>query len=276
MKENLQNKASKKNEDNTIKTNLAKTKSTLKTNEKVIRKEFANNNKTNTEDKENTNKTYHPLPKFSKSEELFSAITHIVGGAFAIVATIILMYFSIQKQHTVAIISSVIYGLSMIILFTASSIYHFLRENKAKRLFRIFDHCAIFLLIAGTYTPFCLITLGGTTIGLITLTLVWSLAVVGVTFNAINMHNKAVVVLSQISYIIMGWSIIISITPLLSVLHINGFWWLLAGGFYYTVGVLFFALGKKVKYFHSIWHFFVLAGAATQFISILYYVILPL
>lgn len=216
------------------------------------------------------------LAMFSKGEEIFSAVTHIVGAAFAIFATIAMIFVSVEKQNSIALTSSIIYGSCMLILFLASSLYHFLRENKAKRLFRILDHCAIFLLIAGTYTPFCLITLNGTLMGIITLAFVWTLAIVGVTLNAINMHNKVVMVISQISYILMGWCVILSITPLLQALHINGFWWLLAGGLAYTAGVAFFALGKKVKYFHPIWHLWVLTGCVTQFVSVYVYVLLPL
>ncbi|MGN0817745.1 MAG: hemolysin III family protein, partial [Candidatus Coproplasma sp.] len=129
-------------------------------------------------------------------------------------------------------------------------------------------HCTIFLLIAGCYTPFCLIPLWGTTMGTVILAVEWGLAVLGITFNAINMHWKAVKILSQISYVVMGWMIIPAVPLLLSTVSFPCFMWLLAGGIAYTVGIIFFALGKKKKYMHSVWHLFVLLGTIFQFISI--------
>ncbi|MDD4110960.1 MAG: hemolysin III family protein [Clostridia bacterium] len=157
------------------------------------------------------------FPNYTKGEEIFNAVTHIVGGAFSIIATILLLVFSIKNGDGVAIISSIIYGFSMIILFTMSSIYHFLRKNKAKKLFRIFDHCSIFLFIAGSYTPICLISLKDSAWGITLLCLIWSFAIIGITLNAISIHNKFIKVFSQICYLVMGWCAIIAIVPLLNV-----------------------------------------------------------
>ena len=151
-----------------------------------------------------------------------------------------------------------------------SSIYHFLRINKAKKVFRILDHCTIFLLIAGSYTPYCLITLKNSILGIIILSIEWGIAILGIVGNAINMHNKYVKVLSQISYIIIGWIILIAINPLLQNLALNGLILLLAGGISYTIGVIFYALGKKVKYFHTIFHVFVVIGSLMHFLCILF------
>ena len=167
-----------------------------------------------------------------------------------------------------------IYGSSMILLYTMSSIYHFLRRNKAKKVFRIFDHCTIFLLIAGTYTPFCLVTLREASAwGWSLFGVVWFFAVLGITFNAINMHRPIIKVLSMICYLAMGWCVVIAIGPLLDNLEKMGFVWLLIGGLMYTLGAVFYLIGSKKKYIHFVWHLFCLAGTIFQFISILLYVL---
>lgn len=215
------------------------------------------------------------LPFYTKGEEIFNAVSHIVGGAFGIIALILGLVFTIQEGHDGwSILSVIIYGVSIILLYTMSSIYHFLRRNKAKRVFRIFDHCTIYLLIAGTYTPICVILLRHEWWGILLLILVWVAAIVGITFNAINMHKTSIKVLSMILYIVMGWCVIFLIVPLLKIWYGPGFWFLLGGGISYTVGVIFYAFGKKAKYIHSIWHLFVFLGTVLQFIAILKYIIM--
>lgn len=215
------------------------------------------------------------LPFYTKGEEIFNAVSHIVGGAFGIIALILGLVFTIQEGHDGwSILSVIIYGVSIILLYTMSSIYHFLRRNKAKRVFRIFDHCTIYLLIAGTYTPICVILLRHEWWGILLLILVWVAAIVGITFNAINMHKTSIKVLSMILYIDMGWCVIFLIVPLLKIWYGPGFWFLLGGGISYTVGVIFYAFGKKAKYIHSIWHLFVFLGTVLQFIAILKYIIM--
>ena len=215
------------------------------------------------------------LPTYTKGEEIFNAVSHIVGGAFGIIALILGLVFTIQEGHDGwSILSVIIYGVSIILLYTMSSIYHFLRRNKAKRVFRIFDHCTIYLLIAGTYTPICVILLRHEWWGILLLILVWVAAIVGITFNAINMHKTSIKVLSMILYIVMGWCVIFLIVPLLKIWYGPGFWFLLGGGISYTVGVIFYAFGKKAKYIHSIWHLFVFLGTVLQFIAILKYIIM--
>ena len=221
-------------------------------------------------------KTYSKeLPNYTKGEELFNAISHIVGGAFGIVALVIGLVVACIYSNAYGVVSMAIYGSSMILLYTMSSIYHFLRKNKAKKLFRIFDHCTIYLLIAGTYTPYCLVTLReagawGWTIFYI----VWICAVLGIISNAINMHNPIIKALSMICYISMGWCIVIALGPLLDNLPMKGFVWLLLGGLMYTIGAIFYMFGSKKKYIHSVWHLFCLAGTALQFVSILLYVLM--
>ena len=162
-----------------------------------------------------------------------------------------------------------VYSFSIVVLYTMSALYHFFPQGRAKRVFRIFDHCTIFLLIAGCYTPFCLLTFWGSAWGYAILAVEWGLAVLGITFNAINMRWKAVKVLSMIAYVVMGWMIIPAVPLLLKSVSLACFAWLLAGGLAYTIGIIFFALGKNRKYMHCIWHIFVLAGSICQFVSVL-------
>lgn len=214
------------------------------------------------------------LPYYTKGEEIFNAVTHIVGGAFGIIAFVISLVFAIQHQvDALGILSVIVYGTSMIILYTMSAIYHFLRRNKAKKVFRIFDHCTIYYLIVGTYSPICVILLREKWWGIVMLCLVWICAIIGIVFNAINMHKKSIKILSMILYLIMGWCVIFLIIPILKILPFNGFLLLLSGGLAYTGGIIFFAFGKKVRYFHSIWHLFVLLGTILQFLAIILYVI---
>jgi hemolysin III len=148
-----------------------------------------------------------------------------------------------------------------------------LPNGSGKAVFRVFDHCTIYLLIAGTYTPYCLIALGGTTVGTVILICEWALAIGGIIMNSIAMNNKIIKGISMGLYVIMGWMIVISFKRLLAFLSPASFWLLLLGGVAYTMGIAFYAFGKKVKYFHSIWHLFDLLGTALQFVSILLMVI---
>ena len=220
-------------------------------------------------------KTNKDLPDFSKGEEIFSAVTHIVGGGLGVVALVLGIVFASIYNDAYCVVSVIIYGLSLVILYTMSSIYHFLRKNRAKKVFRILDHCTIFLLIAGSYTPFCLVTLrnsgawGWTLFGII-----WGFAVLGVVGNAINMHNIVIKILSQICYIVMGWCILLALGPLMENIESGGFILLLLGGIAYSIGAIFFAFGSKYKWIHSIWHLFVLLGSILHFFAIFFYVVL--
>lgn len=213
--------------------------------------------------------------QYTKGEEIFNGVTHAVGGGLGLIFMIVGIVFAALYNDGYAIVSMVIYGLCMILLYTMSTIYHFLRPNRAKKVFRVFDHCSIFLLIAGTYTPFCLVALrnsgawGWTLFGVI-----WLFAVIGIALNATSMNHKMVKIFSMIAYLAMGWSAIIAIVPLLNVLPMTGFWLLVGGGMAYTVGAVFYLFGKKKKYIHSVWHLFVLAGTILHFFAILFYVVL--
>jgi len=221
------------------------------------------------------NSSKKALPKFTKGEEIFNAVSHIVGGGLAVVFLVIGLTFAAIYQDGVAIVAMLIYGICMILLYIASSIYHFLRPNLAKRVFRVLDHCTIFLLIAGTYTPFCLIALRGEGAwGWTLFGLLWSFAILGIVLNSINMHSKAVKIFSMTSYLVLGWCGIIAIVPLLRVMPVAGIVLTALGGVAYTVGVIFYACGHKWKFSHGIWHLFVLAGSILQFFAILFYVLM--
>lgn len=210
------------------------------------------------------------IPHYTLGEELMSAISHGVGALLGVAALVLCVVRSAQHGSAMAIVCSAIYGFTLIVLYTMSTMYHSLAVNRAKKVFRVIDHCSIYLLIAGTYTPFSLITLNGTA-GYIIFAVVWITAIVGITFSAIDL--KRFRVFSMTAYIAMGWVIIFAFKPLLDAMPAPGIWLLLSGGIAYTLGVLPFALGKKHKYMHSLFHFFVLAGSILHFLCIYLYVI---
>ena len=216
------------------------------------------------------------IPKYTLGEELMSSISHGIGSLLSIAALVLCVVFSAIHKDAYAVVSSVIYGSTSIILYTMSTLYHSFKVNNAKRVFRIIDHSCIFLLIAGTYTPYCLITLREVNpfTGWLLFSIVWGCAILGVVGNAINMHHPVIKVLSMIAYIAMGWCVILEINTLMSNLETWGFLLLLFGGIAYTIGAVFYGFGKKAKYIHSVWHLFVLAGTILQYLSILFYVIL--
>lgn len=215
------------------------------------------------------------LPEYTKGEEIFSAVSHIVGGGFGVIALLLCTIFSVKKgMDRLSIFCLILYGISIIVLYTMSALYHFLRRNRAKKVFRVFDHCTIYFLIAGTYTPICGIVLRDSIWGIIILSIVWGGAIIGITFNGINMQWKAVKIISMILYVVMGWIIIAAIHPLLDLWNLPGFLWTLGGGIAYTIGVIFYAFGKKCRYIHSIWHLFVLLGTILQFVAIFGYIVL--
>lgn len=208
-----------------------------------------------------------PVPEYTKGEEIFNAVSHIVGGALGLAALVTLLIYAYPNAGYMASVAA--FGVSGIVLYTMSALYHFLPRGGGKKVFRIFDHCTIFLLIAGTYTPFCVIALGLSTTGIVILVIEWVLAVLGITGNAIAMNNKVIKGISMAFYCVMGWLILIAFGELFRNLTLAEFILLLAGGLAYTLGIIFYALGKKIKYFHSVWHLFDVAGTALQFASLL-------
>lgn len=214
-----------------------------------------------------TNGRLGNAPLYTKGEEIFNAVSHIVGGALGLAFWITLMIFAAPNASYMAAVSA--FGISVILLYTMSALYHFLPRGTGKKVFRIFDHCTIFLLIAGTYTPFCVIALNLSALGIAILCVEWALAILGITGNAIAMNNKVIKGFSMAFYFVMGWLIVIAFGELIASIPLSSLLLLLFGGISYTLGIVFYALGKRVKYFHSVWHLFDLLGTLLQFLSIL-------
>lgn len=213
------------------------------------------------------------LPKYTKGEEIFNMTSHIVGGALGIVALVLCVVFAAVHGNGYGVVSGAIYGVTMIILYTMSSIYHGLNpKRKAKKVFQVLDHCSIYLLIAGSYTPFALCTLReySTALGWTIFGVIWFVAILGIILNSIDI--KKFRVFSMICYLVMGWCIVFRINLLPELLGTAGFVLLLLGGLSYTVGAILYGLGKKHKYMHSVFHLFILLGSLLQFFTILLYV----
>ena len=214
------------------------------------------------------------LPTYTRGEEIFNMTSHIVGAGFAVIALILCVAFSIIRNNTYGLISSIIYGITMILLYTMSSIYHGLSPKlKAKKVLQILDHCSIFLLIAGTYTPFALCTLRAYSpqIGWSIFAINWIMAAIGITLNAIDL--KRYKVFSMICYLVMGWCIIVKINILPSLLGMKGFILLALGGVIYTIGAVLYGVGVKVKYMHSVFHLCICIASILQFLCIILYVL---
>ena len=205
---------------------------------------------------------------YSKGEEIFNAVSHIVGGAFGLAAWIVLMIYAYPNAAYMVGVS--VFCAGIIVLYTMSALYHFLPNGRAKGVFRIFDHCTIYLLIAGTYTPYCLIPFGGTAVGRWVLAIEWTLAVAGIVMNAVALNNKTVKGISMALYFIMGWLAVLLFPFGGQSMRAISLWFLLFGGIAYTVGIVFYAFGRKVPYFHAVWHLFVIVGTVLQFVSILF------
>lgn len=213
------------------------------------------------------------LPVYTKGEEIFNMVSHIVGGALGIVAIILCIVVATIHRNTYGIISGTIYGITMILLYTMSSIYHGLSPKlRAKKVFQILDHCSVFLLIAGSYTPFALCTLREYDLatGWTIFALVWALAILGIVLNSIDLRRYRV--FSMICYLGMGWCIIVKFNVLPDLIGTAGVALLVAGGIAYTLGAILYGLGVKHKYFHSIFHLFILLGSFLHFLCILLYV----
>ena len=203
--------------------------------------------------------------RYTLGEEIFNSVSHGAGSLLSIAGTIILIIFSVIYANTWAVVSSCIYGASLIILYTMSTLYHAITNEKAKKFFRIMDHNTIFFLIAGTYTPLTLFCLNGW-LGWTLFGIVWVAAIIGIVLNSIDLERFRKP--SVVCYILMGWVIILAIKPLMESIPQISLIFLLTGGVFYTVGVIFYAI-KKIKYFHSIWHLFTIAGSIFHYFSIL-------
>jgi len=201
--------------------------------------------------------------------EWFNSISHLIGAVLALAGLVLLVVTAARQGEPLKTVSFSIYGTTLLLLYASSAIYHSL-HGKAKRIFRKCDHLSIYLLIAGTYTPFTLITLRGIW-GWSIFGAVWFLAVLGIVLDSLPQKGERI--LPLIIYIFMGWFILIAIKPLVHSLPVKGFVLLLSGGVFYTTGVIFYALDERVRHFHGIWHLFVLAGSISHYFAVLFYVI---
>lgn len=201
--------------------------------------------------------------------EHFNSITHLVGAALALAASVVLVVFASLQGDVLKIVSFSIYGTSLFLLYTLSTLYHSLR-GRAKEIFKKLDHVAIYLLIAGSYTPFTLVTLHGGW-GWSLFGIVWSLAIVGIIVDIL--HRKGSRVMQMIIYFLMGWLILIAMYPLVQNLPIGGLVWLVVGGLCYSGGIVFYVLDEKLRHAHGIWHLFVMAGSTSHFFSMLFYIL---
>ncbi len=213
------------------------------------------------------------LPNYTRGEELMNTLTHILGGIIGIAALILCILRAAGRGNVWGIVASCVYGVSMIAMFTISSVYHGLKPNMGKKVMQVIDHCTIYFLIAGTYTVIVLSALRprypGIAWGLFGFE--WGLAALAATFTAIDL--KKYNVFSMICYIGMGWAVIPFWRPVLEVLTLPGFSLLLAGGIAYTIGSVLYGLGGKRKWMHSIFHIFVDLGAFLQFLAVLFYAV---
>lgn len=220
-----------------------------------------------------TNLASRTLPDYTRAEERFNMISHIVGGGMGLAATVLCVIAAALEGNGYGVVSGAIFGGSMVALYTISSVYHGLHGGTGKKVMQILDHCTIYFLIAGTYTPFCLCTIRqhDPALGWGTFGFVWALAVVGIVLNAIDLKRFQKV--SMVLYLGMGWCIILTGKLIVQLLGGTGFALLVGGGVAYTVGAVFYGLGHKKRYIHSVFHLFCLVGSALHILCILFYVI---
>ena len=213
------------------------------------------------------------MPAYTVGEEVFNMVSHIVGGGFGVIALALAVVFAALRGNVWSVVASAVYGGSMVALYTVSSVYHGLRLNMGKRVMQVIDHCTIFLLIAGTYTPvvLCGIRPYSPAWGWALFGIVWGCAALGITFTAIDM--KKYEKLAMALYLGIGWCVVLAIKPALASVPLAGLLWILAGGVAYTIGAGLYALGPKHRYMHSVFHVFVVAGSILQFVGIFFYVI---
>lgn len=202
--------------------------------------------------------------KYLITNEVLNAVTHGIGVVLSIVGFVFLLKKADSGLHYV---SFIIYGVSLLLLFLASTLYHSLIFTKAKKVFQVFDHCSIYLLIAGTYTPYCLLYIKGT-IGIVLLSVIWLAAIVGIVYKSLTLSKvKSVSKLSTIIYNVMGWAVVIALPSLYHSVGLKGLLLLVGGGVAYTVGSVFYSM-KNRRYMHVVWHLFVMVGAMLMYFSI--------
>ena len=213
------------------------------------------------------------LPNYTHGEEIANMTTHIVGGGFGVVLLFLTVIISAFHHNIWGIIGSFIYGISMIALYTVSSVYHGLKPGLAKKVMQVIDHCTIYLLIVGTYTPILLSAMRPAypVLAWVVFGAEWALAGVAATFTAID-HDKFKK-LSMVFYILMGWFIVICFKQTVEVLTVSGMLWILFGGISYTLGAVLYGIGNKKPIYHTVFHVFVVIGTLLQAIGIIFYVL---
>lgn len=213
------------------------------------------------------------LPTYTKGEEIFNMVSHIVGGSLGVAYLVLCVIFAAIHKNVWGVVGSAIYGASVIMLFTMSSVYHGLRPEKAKKVLQVIDHCTIYFMIAGTYTPFTLCTLRNISpaTGWVIFGVIWGMAALAVTFTAIDLKKYSK--FSMFCYIGMGWCVVFTAGPLFRALGFWGSFLLLGGGIMYTVGAVLYGLGKKKRYVHSLFHIFVVLASIMHFFCIFFHVI---
>lgn len=213
------------------------------------------------------------LPNYTKGEETMNMVTHIVGGGLGILGLVLCVIQAVLHGSAIGVTCAAIYGGSMVALYAMSSIYHGLKPGTAKKVMQVLDHCTIYLLIAGTYTPIVLCAIAPVfpAIGWGLFAAGWGLAGIATVLTAIDLHNYRV--FSMICYIGMGWGVIFFLPQAMAALTPAGFWILFAGGIAYTIGAVLFGLGKKLRWMHSVFHIFVVLGSVLQWICIFLYVL---
>lgn len=211
------------------------------------------------------------LPDYTKNEEILNMVTHIVGGALGLLSLTLCIIRCAASRNVPGLVGSAIFGFTMVALYCISSIYHGLHEGIGKKVMQVIDHCAIYFLICGTYTPILLsaflpvypVLCWGL------LGFQWALAFLAATLNAIDLKKHKI--FSMICYILMGWSIILFPVPLIQVMTLHGFWLLLSGGIAYTIGAILYGIGSHRRWFHGVFHIFVVLGSILHFLSIYFY-----
>jgi hemolysin III len=201
--------------------------------------------------------------------ERFNSISHLVGAALALAGLVVLVVFASLQGDPWKIVSFSIYGASLFLLYTLSTLYHSMR-GRAKQIFKKLDHVAIYLLIAGSYTPFTLVTLRGTW-GWTLFIIIWGLAIVGIIVD--SRHKKGSRAIQMVIYLLMGWLILVAMYPLIQALPKGGLVLLVLGGVFYTSGIIFYALDDRMNHAHGIWHLFVLAGSISHYLAVLLYIL---
>lgn len=207
--------------------------------------------------------------KYTVGEEIVNAISHGIATLLSIAGLVIAIVISAIYGNAYSVVSSCVYGVCLIILFLMSTMYHSLTNPKAKKVFKVLDHCSIFLLIAGTYTPFVLVALNGA-IGWTMFGIIWGLAIFAIVFNSISVEKFKKI--NIICCLFMGWLALFTIKPLIENVSLNGIILLVLGGLAYSLGVIFYKM-KKIKFMHAVWHIFVMLGSIMHFFSIIKYVL---